>query len=153
MSDGDRTEEIRTVLTDEAPAPAGHYVQATVCNGLVFVSGQLPVRPDGTHAPDVPFEAQTRQAIEVYIRLERHVFAPGMQTQNGSASFCRRQTDGDRAIETTGTLQCRVEIIRTVGGRNDHHAITGREAVHLDQQLVERAIIFVVRAVAAARAT
>lgn len=44
-------------------APAGHYSHA-VCHGaLVFVSGQLGVRPDGTHTADLPFEDQVRQAL------------------------------------------------------------------------------------------
>ncbi len=33
----------RTVSTREAPTPAGHYSQAVVHNGLVFVAAQLPV--------------------------------------------------------------------------------------------------------------
>ncbi len=56
--------DITTVLTDNAPAPAGHYVQATVCGGLVYVSGQLPVRPDGTHAPEATFDDQARRALD-----------------------------------------------------------------------------------------
>lgn len=36
---------IRTVSTPAAPRPAGHYSQAVVHGGLVFVSGQLPVDP------------------------------------------------------------------------------------------------------------
>lgn len=56
--------DITTVLTDRAPAPAGHYVQATVCGGMAYVSGQLPVRPDGTHAPDASFEDQVNQALD-----------------------------------------------------------------------------------------
>jgi reactive intermediate/imine deaminase len=44
-------------------APAGHYSHA-VCHGdLVFVSGQLGVRPDGTHTADLPFEDQVRQTL------------------------------------------------------------------------------------------
>lgn len=54
---------IGTVLTDSAPKPAGHYVQAAVYEGLVYVSGQLPVSPDGKHRFDAPFEEQARQAI------------------------------------------------------------------------------------------
>lgn len=62
MDKGKQT-EIRAILTGNAPPPAGHYVQATVWNGLVHISGQLPVRPDGSHAADAPFEEQARQAI------------------------------------------------------------------------------------------
>lgn len=43
--------------------PGGHYRHA-VCHGdLVFVSGQLGARPDGTHTADLPFEDQVRQAL------------------------------------------------------------------------------------------
>jgi len=55
---------VTRVLTDRAPAPGGHYVQATVCGGTVYVSGQLPVAPDGTHRPEAPFDAQARQALD-----------------------------------------------------------------------------------------
>jgi 2-iminobutanoate/2-iminopropanoate deaminase len=33
------------VETSEAPRPAGHYSQAVIHNGLVFVAGQLPITP------------------------------------------------------------------------------------------------------------
>jgi 2-iminobutanoate/2-iminopropanoate deaminase len=54
---------IKTIETKEAPAPGGHYSQAVVANGFVFVSGQLPIKPGGGH--EIPFgiEAQTRQAL------------------------------------------------------------------------------------------
>lgn len=51
------------VDTRGAPSPAGHYVQASVCQNLVFVSGQLPVLRDGGHQPDASFAAQARQAL------------------------------------------------------------------------------------------
>lgn len=52
------------ILTDGAPAPAGHYSQAIVSRGHVFISGQLPVRPDGRPLTEDGFEAQATQAIE-----------------------------------------------------------------------------------------
>jgi 2-iminobutanoate/2-iminopropanoate deaminase len=52
-----------SVQTTEAPQPLGHYVQARKYKGLVFISGQLPVRPDGTHTMDASFEDQTKQAL------------------------------------------------------------------------------------------
>ncbi len=63
--------DIATVLTDKAPTPAGHYVQATVCGGMVYVSGQLPVRPDGTHAPEASFQDQARQAMDNLLAVVR----------------------------------------------------------------------------------
>lgn len=45
-------------------APGGHYSHATLANGLVFVSGQLPIARDGTRLTDAPFEAQARQVLD-----------------------------------------------------------------------------------------
>ena len=54
---------MRAVLTPDAPPPAGHYSQAIVHNGLVYVAGQLgfdPRRPG--HTPD-DIELQTEQTL------------------------------------------------------------------------------------------
>ncbi len=53
---------MQTILTSEAPAPGGHYSQAIVANGFVFVAGQLPIAPDGSGIP-AGVEAQTRQSL------------------------------------------------------------------------------------------
>jgi 2-iminobutanoate/2-iminopropanoate deaminase len=54
--------EIKSVLTEGAPAPGGHYSQAVVYNGLVFVAGQLAIKPNGERVLD-SIEAQTEQAM------------------------------------------------------------------------------------------
>src|ERR1700754_1612149 len=54
--------EIKTVLTERAPAPGGHYSQAGVYNGLVYVAGQLAIKPSGERVLD-SIEAQTEQAL------------------------------------------------------------------------------------------
>lgn len=59
------------VLTDLAPKPAGHYTQAIVSRGQVFISGQLPIRPDGQPLADDGFEAQARQAIQNLLEVLR----------------------------------------------------------------------------------
>ena len=41
--------EIKRIYTPNAPEPAGHYSQATVYNGLVFVAGQLSILPNGEY--------------------------------------------------------------------------------------------------------
>jgi 2-iminobutanoate/2-iminopropanoate deaminase len=38
---------MKFIETHEAPLPAGHYSQAIVANGLVFVAGILPIAPGG----------------------------------------------------------------------------------------------------------
>ena len=51
------------VTTQDAAPPGGHYSAAVRHNELVFISGQLGVRPDGGHTSHLPFEVQTRQAM------------------------------------------------------------------------------------------
>lgn len=60
----DAIESVAKILTDRAPTPAGHYSQATVAGGQIYISGQLPIRPDGVPLPDAGFDAQATQAIE-----------------------------------------------------------------------------------------
>lgn len=43
--------------------PGGHYSHAVRAAGLVFVSGQLPIRPDGTRLSDASFDEQARQTL------------------------------------------------------------------------------------------
>ncbi|MBX3044769.1 MAG: Rid family detoxifying hydrolase [Candidatus Kapabacteria bacterium] len=41
--------ELRSIFTESAPKPAGHYSQAIVHNGLIYIAGILPVHPkDGS---------------------------------------------------------------------------------------------------------
>ena len=54
---------IQTILTPNAPKPAGHYSQATSWNDLIFVAGQLAIKPDGTKVLGT-IEEQTQQALE-----------------------------------------------------------------------------------------
>lgn len=54
---------IERITTDTAPRPAGHYSQACAHGDLIFVSGQLPISPDGKVLGDKSFEDQARQAI------------------------------------------------------------------------------------------
>lgn len=44
--------------------PGGHYSHAVRGGGLVFISGQLPIRPDGTRMTDARFDDQARQVLE-----------------------------------------------------------------------------------------
>jgi 2-iminobutanoate/2-iminopropanoate deaminase len=55
---------MQAVITEDAPAPAGHYEQARVHDGIVYVSGQLPVDPVSGDQKDDSIEEQTRQTLE-----------------------------------------------------------------------------------------
>lgn len=55
---------MKTVETGKAPAAIGPYSQAKVVNGLIFVSGQIPVDPaTGAPAGDV-IETQAEQSMK-----------------------------------------------------------------------------------------
>ena len=48
--------------------PGGHYSHAVAAGGFVFVSGQLPIPPDGRKDPAMPFAQQVRLVLQ---NLER----------------------------------------------------------------------------------
>ncbi|HEY0171907.1 MAG TPA: Rid family detoxifying hydrolase [Pyrinomonadaceae bacterium] len=56
--------EIKTVNTRNAPSPGGHYSQAVVYNGLVFVSGQLSIDPRTGEKKLGSIEEQTEQVLK-----------------------------------------------------------------------------------------
>ncbi|NJD19587.1 MAG: RidA family protein [Gemmatimonadetes bacterium] len=55
---------MRIVHTDRAPRAGGHYSQAVVHDGTVYVSGQLPIDPADPKAPPGDAAAQARRALE-----------------------------------------------------------------------------------------
>lgn len=54
---------MREIRTDAAPRPAGPYSQALAHNGLLFLSGQIPIDPATGSLVDGEIEAQTQQVI------------------------------------------------------------------------------------------
>ncbi len=52
------------VQTAEAPAAIGPYSQAVIHNGLVFLSGQIPIDPVTNQLISGDIEAQTVQVLE-----------------------------------------------------------------------------------------
>ena len=51
------------IYTDKAPAAIGPYSQGISANGLVFVSGQIPVDPATGAFPEGDIQAMTEQSI------------------------------------------------------------------------------------------
>lgn len=54
---------VKKVNSSNAPAAIGPYSQAIETNGLVFISGQLPIDPATGEMPE-DIKAQTRQSLE-----------------------------------------------------------------------------------------
>lgn len=61
------------INTSEAPIPIGAYAQASVSNGFVFISGQLPLSKDGVMA--VGISEQTQQSL---LNIEAILAADGL---------------------------------------------------------------------------
>ena len=56
--------DIQLVQTPDAPTPAGHYSQAVIYNGLVFVSGQLSIDPKTGEKLLGSIEEQTERTLK-----------------------------------------------------------------------------------------
>ncbi len=54
---------MQIVSTPQAPAARGHYSQAIVHDGIVYVAGQLPLVPGEDGPPLATFEEQAHQVI------------------------------------------------------------------------------------------
>ena len=55
---------MKKITTSKAPTPGGHYSQAIVHNGLIYVSGQLPIEPQTGEKILDSIEAQTEQVMK-----------------------------------------------------------------------------------------
>jgi 2-iminobutanoate/2-iminopropanoate deaminase len=55
--------QINPIQTPNAPKPGGHYSQAIVHNGLIFVSGQLSIDPNTGEKRIGTIEEQTELAL------------------------------------------------------------------------------------------
>jgi len=55
--------DIKAIVTDKAPVPAGHYSQAIVFNGLVYVAGQVAIDPETGEKRAGTIEEQTELTL------------------------------------------------------------------------------------------
>jgi len=54
---------MQAIETRGAPTAAGHYSQAIVHNGVVYVAGQLPIDPTDRNRPVGSIEEQTERTL------------------------------------------------------------------------------------------
>ena len=52
------------IATDQAPAAVGPYSQAVEVNGMLFISGQIPIDPDSGKIVEGDIQAQTDQVMK-----------------------------------------------------------------------------------------
>ena len=100
---------------------------------LVERVGQVGPGKAGRRLRDLP---------QVDVRGERLV--AGMDFQDRLAAVDVGGVDHHLPVEAAGPQQGAIEDLRPVRGRENDHADVRLEAVHLDQQLVERLLAFVV---------
>jgi 2-iminobutanoate/2-iminopropanoate deaminase len=55
---------MKPITTSGAPVARGHYSQAMVHGGLVYVAGQLPIVPDRPEERLAGFQAQASQVLD-----------------------------------------------------------------------------------------
>lgn len=59
----DPSADINCLNSQAITAPAGHYSHVCVAAGQIFISGQLPIRPDGKPLTGFSFEEQATQVL------------------------------------------------------------------------------------------
>ena len=62
---------MKVIYTKKAPEPAGHYSQALIQSGIIYVSGQLPVDPRTGKKNTGSIEEQARQALSNVLAIIR----------------------------------------------------------------------------------
>ncbi len=61
--------QILSIHSTHAAPPGGHYSQAIAHGGVLYVSGQLPVRANGEHSAGQPFEVQAAIALDNLVAI------------------------------------------------------------------------------------
>jgi 2-iminobutanoate/2-iminopropanoate deaminase len=67
--DNNPENDVKPISTPSAPTARGHYSQAIVHAGIVYVAGQLPLVPNAPDKVLSTFEEQARQVIDNVIAI------------------------------------------------------------------------------------
>ena len=71
--------KMKTVIPQETRKSVGHYVPGVISNGMLYISGQLPVDPETGVMPEGGVRAQARMALA---NVERILLAAGLSREN-----------------------------------------------------------------------
>jgi reactive intermediate/imine deaminase len=66
-----KEDPLKSISTPAAPTARGHYSQAIVHGGLVYVAGQLPLVPNAPEMKLATFEEQAAQVIDNVLAILR----------------------------------------------------------------------------------
>ena len=70
---------MKTVIPQGTRKSVGHYVPGVISNGMLYISGQLPVDPETGVMPEGGVRAQARMALA---NVERILLAAGLSREN-----------------------------------------------------------------------
>ena len=99
-----------------------------------------------TFARSAPVKPGVRRATALRSTSGRDRLALLVDLEDLQTALHVRAVDRDLPVEAAGTQQRRVEDVRPVGGGDQDDAALHVEAVHLDEQLVQRLLALVVAA-------
>ncbi|MCL6626694.1 MAG: RidA family protein, partial [Alicyclobacillus shizuokensis] len=93
---------MRIIATEKAPAAIGPYSQAVEIGGVVYTSGQIPLRPDGTLV-EGDVEEQVKQVLA---NLDAVLAAAGVRRTNvvKATIFLTDLADFDTVNEAYGAF-------------------------------------------------
>ena len=121
---------MKAISTPRAPQPGGHYSQAIVHNGLVFVAGQLPIDPRTDEKRVGTIEEQTEQVFKNISEI--------LKAAGSDLSHVLKTTVYVSDLE----LWCRVNTVyaRIFGEHRPARAIVPVKSLHFGYQIEVEAI-------------
>ena len=153
---GDQALAARSSRASSSPGPA--ITRRMPSSSSICVISRLPVRAASSAASLIRFDrsAPVKPGVwpasaSMLIALRQRL-AARVDVEDLRAALAVGPVDGDLAVEAAGAQQRRVEDVGPVGGRDHDDVVLRLEAVHLDEQLVERLLALVVAAAEAGAA-
>jgi len=121
---------MKPVSTPNAPAAGGHYSQGIIHGGLVYVAGQLPMKPGSTSHDVGSIEEQTEQVL-------RNIAAV-LEAGGSSLSRTVQMTVYVSDISLWGRVNA--TYARIMGEHRPARAVVPVNALHYDYQIEVQAI-------------
>ena len=121
---------MHSISTPSAPPPAGHYSQAIVHNGCVYLAGQLPIVPSQTERRVGTIEEQT---VQVFANIQAVLQAAG-----SDLSRLLQVTVYVSDMELWGRFN--IEYAKIMGDHRPARAVVPVNALHYGYQIEVQAI-------------